>query len=208
MNKVSDIVLLHNSFVSLHVQLHNQLRQLILSERWPSGSRIPSENQLTNSLNVSRSTVRLGLQQAELEGLIERHPGKGTFVADLSRRESQSQFIAFVACGFDSETQLLLLNGAEEEVRANGYRMIFCNAKSRQEEIDTLMRLKDEDVVGVLLWPNANAAHSQQQNALIYQQVHLPIVFMDRQIYGFDSDCVTSDNYSGAQMLMEHLAEL
>ena len=73
MNKASDIQLYHDSFVSLHVQLHNQLRELIVSGRWQGGTRIPSENQLTSHLNISRSTLRLALQRAELEGL---EPGR------------------------------------------------------------------------------------------------------------------------------------
>ena len=76
MNKVTDISLAEDSFISLHVQLHNQLRQLIHSGRWPNASRIPSENEFTSHLNISRSTVRLALQQAELEGLIERIAGR------------------------------------------------------------------------------------------------------------------------------------
>lgn len=208
MNKVSDILLYHNSFISLHVQLHNQLREIIHSGRWTAGTRIPSENQLTTHLNISRSTVRLALQRAELEGLIERIPGKGTFVADMVRKEDRSRLIAFVTCGFDSETHLLLLNGAEEAVKANGHRIIFSNVQSRQEEIEVLKRVADEDVAGVLLWPNANTPLMAKENAMHYQQVRIPIVLMDRQIYGFDCDYVTSDNYGGAQALMRHLVEL
>jgi DNA-binding LacI/PurR family transcriptional regulator len=208
MNKLSDIHLYHDSFISLHVQLHNQLRELILSGRWDGGTRIPSENQLTSHLNISRSTVRLALQRAELEGLVERLPGKGTYVAYLSRKESPSHLIAFVTCGFDSESHLLLLNGAEEEVKANGYRMIFSNAQNRQEEIEILRRLAQENVAGILLWPNANSAQMKQENALRYQQIGVPIVLLDRQIYGFDCDCVTSENYGGAKALMQHLIDI
>lgn len=208
MNKVSDIVLFHDSFISLHVQLHNQLRQLILSGRWPSGSRIPSENQLTSHLNISRSTVRLALQQAELESLIERHPGKGTFVANHRSRSSQSRLIAYMTCGFDSETHTLMLNGADDEVKAYGYRIIFRNVQSRDEEMDVLKRLKADGVDGVLLWPTANGSASRQENMAHYRQVNVPMVVMDRQIYGVECDCVTSDNYGGAYALMRHLVEL
>src|SRR5829696_2929484 len=62
MDKLKDIVLDPNSVISLHAQLHSQLRQLILSGRWQKGSLIPSESQLSNYLKVSRSTVRLALQ--------------------------------------------------------------------------------------------------------------------------------------------------
>lgn len=208
MNKVNDIQLYHDSFISLHVQLHNQLRDLITSGCWPGGTRIPSENQLTHHLNVSRSTVRLALQRAELEGLVERRPGKGTFVAHLSLKENQSRLVAFVTCGFDSETHLLLLKGAEEEVKANGHRIVFRNVQNRQEELDTLKRFGAEDVAGVLLWPTASRPGMEEENRRSYQQVHVPIVLMDRQIYGLDYDCVTSDNYGGAQSVMRHLLEL
>ena len=208
MNKVTDVVIAHNSVVSLHVQLHNQLQHLILSGRWPHATRIPSESQFAEHLNVSRSTVRLALQQAEIEGLIERLAGRGTFVAYLSTKEHESHLIGFVTCGLDAENHLLILNGAENEVKVHGYQLVFSSAQSHQEEIDALKRMKEEDVAGVLLWPNIDGSRPQQQNTSIYQQLHLPIVTMDRRINGFDCDCVTSDNYGGAKALMRHLVEL
>src|SRR4051794_7519179 len=103
MNKVTDVVIAHNSVISLHVQLHNQLRQLILSGRWPNETRIPSEIKLAEHLNVSRSTVRLALQQAEIEGLIKRTAGRGTFVSYHPAGEQAARLIAFVTCGLDAE---------------------------------------------------------------------------------------------------------
>ena len=208
MNKVSDILLYHDSFVSLHVQLHNQLRELIVSGHWHAGNRIPSENQLTSELNISRSTVRIALQRAELEGLVERIPGKGTFVAHFSHKERQRRLIGFVTCGFDSETHLLLLNGAEEEIKANGHHIIFTNAQSRQQEIDVLKRFREEGIAGLLLWPHASASRMQQENSHYYHELDVPMVLMDREIYGLECDCVTSENYGGTQALMQHLIEL
>jgi DNA-binding LacI/PurR family transcriptional regulator len=208
MNHITDIIVSHNSFISLHVQLHNQLRQLILSGRWATGTRIPSETQFAEHLNVSRTTVRLALQQAELEGLVERIPGKGTFVTRTARKESRSRMIGFVTWGFDSETHLLLLSGAEDELKTNGHRIIFTTVQDRQEEAEVLKRFKEDDIAGLLMWPNANASRMQQENALLYQDVHVPIVLMDRQIYGLDCDFVTSDNFGGAKALMRHLIDL
>jgi GntR family transcriptional regulator, arabinose operon transcriptional repressor len=208
MNKVSDISISDNSFISLHVQLHNQLRHLILSGRWASGSRIPSENEITSHLKISRSTVRLAFQQAEIEGLIERAAGRGTFVAQLISKDIKRRLIAFLTCSFDAENHLLMLNGAEQEGRARGYQIVFSNAKNQEEEFEILQRLKDEDIAGILLWANARASQSQEPNVIRYQQVKVPIVLMDRTIYGLDRDCVTSDNYGGAQALMRHLVDL
>lgn len=60
-SKLSAIKLDHDSYIALHVQLHNVLRQLIISGRWQQGERIPSEPRLAKHLNISRSTVRIAL---------------------------------------------------------------------------------------------------------------------------------------------------
>jgi len=206
MTKVTDVSISHNSVVSLHAQLHNQLRQIILSGRWPNGARIPSETQFAEHLKLSRSTVRLALQQAEIEGLIERRAGRGTFVAYTPSPEQKSRLIAFVTCDFDAENHLLLLNGAESEVKARGYQIVFSRAKTHQEETEILQGLQQGNITGVLLW--ANAIHSHEKDQSWFQQFHVPITLIDREIRGVETDCVTSDNYGGALALMEHLVEL
>ncbi len=208
MNKVTDISLADDSFISLHVQLHNQLRHLIHSGRWLNATRIPSENELTSHLNISRSTVRLALQQAELEGLIERIAGRGTFVSYMPTKGRKSRLIGFVTGGIDAENHLLMLNGAEQEVRAHGYQIVFNTAISQDEELRILDCVEQDNIMGVLMWANAHSAQAATAKVARYEQVPVPIVLMDRKIAGFNCDCVTSDNYGGARALMSHLIDL
>ncbi len=49
--------------------------------RWPSGSRLPSENQLAERFSLSRMTVNRAIKELESDGVVERVQGKGTFVA-------------------------------------------------------------------------------------------------------------------------------
>ncbi|MEO8395872.1 MAG: substrate-binding domain-containing protein, partial [Chloroflexota bacterium] len=65
-----------------------------------------------------------------------------------------------------------------------------------------------EYVAGVLLWSYAEASRPQPTNAFSYHEIPMPMVLMDRQIYGMDYDLVTSDNYGGGRALMEHLVSL
>ncbi len=208
MNKVTDISVIDDSFVSLHVQLHNQLRQLIHSGRWPNASRIPSENELTGHLNISRSTIRLALQHAEIEGLIERIAGRGTFVAYTPQKAHNSRLIAFVTGGIDAENHLLMLNGAEQEARSRGYQIVFSNAKNQEEEVYILENAEQNNISGAIVWANAQSTQSRQTNIAKYKQIRVPVVLMDRKISGFDCDFVTSDNYSGARALMRHFINL
>ena len=67
-----------------HVERNPTLEQLkvfISDGGYLPGDRLPAERDLINSLGVSRSMLRKGLEALEREGVIWRHVGKGTFVA-------------------------------------------------------------------------------------------------------------------------------
>lgn len=207
MDRINQIKLSHDSFISLHVQLRTQMRQLILSGRWAPGGSVPSENQLARNLNISRTTVRLALQQLELEGLIARIPGKGTFVANRSG-DAANRLIAFVTCGFDDAEALDLLKGAELEARANGYGIVFSHIRHSRDEVQVLKRLQDDGTAGALLWPSLDESISAQRRIDGYRQIQMPIVLIDRSIEGLEHDFVTSDNVAGMRTLVQHLVEL
>lgn len=59
------------------------LRERIESGVLKQGDRIPSEEELCQQFAVSRTTVRQALQRLEQDGLIERHAGRGSFVAQV-----------------------------------------------------------------------------------------------------------------------------
>ena len=71
-----------DSPVPYYHQLKELIRNEITSGRWKSGSRIPSEPQLCESLDVSRTVVRQALKELENEKLLRRHKGRGTFVSE------------------------------------------------------------------------------------------------------------------------------
>ena len=62
-----------------HVQVREHVRSLI--EQQPPGSAAPSERELVARFGVARMTVRQALDALVAEGLLERIPGRGTFVA-------------------------------------------------------------------------------------------------------------------------------
>ena len=61
-------------------QLAELLRQRIDNGDLSPGDRIPSEAQLGDTYSLSRITIRQALADLERDGLLERVPGKGTFV--------------------------------------------------------------------------------------------------------------------------------
>ncbi len=65
--------------VHKHVQVREYVRGLI--EGADPGSPAPSERELVQHFGVARMTVRQALDALVAEGLLERVPGRGTFVA-------------------------------------------------------------------------------------------------------------------------------
>ena len=85
-----------------HYQLREIIRREIAASRWQRGDQLPSENQLCEMFQVSRTTVREALDALVNEGLLTREKGLGTFVADPKFLETWSGS----AIGFsDSITQ-------------------------------------------------------------------------------------------------------
>ena len=65
--------------VHKHVQVREYVRDLIQGAE--PGSPAPSERELVQHFGVARMTVRQALDALVSEGLLERVPGRGTFVA-------------------------------------------------------------------------------------------------------------------------------
>jgi len=196
------------SAVPLHVQLLNQMRHLILSGEWTPGRRLPSEAELQRDLQISRGTIRKALKNAEVEGLIERVPSKGTFVAHPQLRDTPSRIIGYITSDFLSDFQRQVLRGAEEAARAKGYRLLF---SSSSQDVNTenqlLQQMLQDRVSGIMIWPVFEEALPRLLLEL-GERSEPPLVLMDRTLRGLACDSVASNNYAGAFAATEHLIQL
>lgn len=58
------------------------LQRQILSGTWQPGEMLPSQRELSDSMGISRATLREALSMLEALGFIRAVPGKGTLVAE------------------------------------------------------------------------------------------------------------------------------
>lgn len=69
---------------------YQQLKDLIIGQissgELRTADRVPSENELVESMNVSRMTANRALRELTDEGYVERVAGRGTFVSDFRAR--------------------------------------------------------------------------------------------------------------------------
>src|SRR6478609_9328266 len=70
-----------------HVQVREYVRTLVTGAA--PGSPAPSERELVHRFGVARMTVRQAMDALVVEGLLERIPGRGTFVARPRRAASR-----------------------------------------------------------------------------------------------------------------------
>jgi GntR family transcriptional regulator len=68
--------------IPYHYQLRELLRDEVASGRWEVGERLPSERELCDTFNLSRTTVREAIDALVTEGLLRREKGRGTFIAE------------------------------------------------------------------------------------------------------------------------------
>jgi GntR family transcriptional regulator, transcriptional repressor for pyruvate dehydrogenase complex len=79
MTKVNSL----HSQAKVYIGIVHQLRDMISKDGLKQGDKIPSERELSERLNVGRSSVREAFRALELLGLIETRRGEGTFLRDF-----------------------------------------------------------------------------------------------------------------------------
>jgi len=67
------------SGIPLYLQIKHQIKKLLENGELKSGEQLPTERELSESLEVSRNTVSMAYKELVLENLIQSIPGKGTF---------------------------------------------------------------------------------------------------------------------------------
>jgi GntR family transcriptional regulator len=68
------------SSVPLYFQLTEILKERIEAGRWAAGERFPSERELAEEFQISRTVIRPALDLLESDGQLVRIKGRGTFV--------------------------------------------------------------------------------------------------------------------------------
>ena len=79
------------TYIPLYVQVQDALKEAIKHGDAEPGDQLPSEPDLCQLFDVSRTVIRQALRGLENEGLIIRHKGRGTFVAEPKIGESLFQ---------------------------------------------------------------------------------------------------------------------
>jgi GntR family transcriptional regulator len=107
----SEVAALRKGPAPLYHSLGHLIRSKIQGGEWPVGQRIPSERQLMAMCGLSRATVRQGIEYLVREGILQRVPRKGTFVAAPKVKQGVLRLFEFHQTmernGFETSARLL-----------------------------------------------------------------------------------------------------
>lgn len=192
--------------------LKDHLLEQMKDQRIPPGGRLPSETALMRKFSLSRSTVRQVLSELSIEGLIERQQGRGTFriggPQPAVRRTHRSML---VGVWFNWPSGPLfgpIAEGIREELRQWGYHAVFeVGGLEAGAEYRGIESLAQKGLDGFIVSPSTN--HEDEHGPLINLiRQNVPLVLVDRQLPGFETDLVATYGELGAEQVVSHLVGL
>ena len=183
------------AYVFIKRELKNQIENGELLE----GARVPSEFELAKQYDVSRNPTRQALRDLELEGYVVRSPGRGSFVAPMSKRQKPLRMTGWrtlaVACPvLECHYTRQVVRGFVECAAENDFHtMVYFQHFSNEAELDFLADIRNSGIEGIAFW----LQHSSERILHLLNKFHgasFPFVLIDRYVRSLDTDCVVTDN--------------
>jgi GntR family transcriptional regulator, arabinose operon transcriptional repressor len=201
-----------------HRQVYQALSRDIHSGRLKRGDRLPSEAELGRTFGASRITVGRAVRDLQLQGLVERRAGSGTYVTAGTGVRGMSFGLLIPDLG---ETDIFepVCQGMMSSPLARSHALVWGSlgeeAQTKSERAWQLCRQYIERrVSGVFFAPLEFAADEtiNQRIADALDAARIPIVLLDRTVTPYPGrghhDLVGIDNRRAGFIVTDHLLRL
>lgn len=200
-----------------HRQIHDHLKDAILSGRYEPGQRLPSESALVRQFHASRLTVNRAFRELQIQGLIERRVGSGSYVRthpsqgytfgllipELGRTEIFEPICRGMAEAPLSEHHVLLWGKTPAESQLDG-----------RHARDACRQLIAKRVSGIFFAPLELTVEKDTINRTIISlldEARIPVVLLDRDLVMYPDrspyDLVGIDNRRASHVITTHLLQ-
>jgi len=209
-----------NGDLPKYQQILVELRRSIATGLAKGGDRLPSETDLGERYGVSRLTVQRALKELQIEGLVERRAGSGTYV--LPPKECPGHLFGLLIPGL-GETEIFepMCQGMAKAGRIGGHALLWGhNTRSIEEDKEFLAYQLCDDYIarrvsGVFFAPLEGFANKDAVNVSIAERLRaagIAVVLLDRCIYAWPDrsrfDLVGIDNRRAGHQVTRHLLNL
>ncbi|MBS5661559.1 MAG: GntR family transcriptional regulator [Clostridiales bacterium] len=185
---------------TLYQQIYESIKSSILDNTLKSGDKLPNGQSIAEQFHVSQITVTRAMKELEQDGYVKRIRKAGTFVNDISEtREkfSNDKPVIAVILPFGEEIGFDIIHGAQEEALKHNIMVTFYNTcQDKEKEYSVIQKMLEMKVNGLAVYP----CESNSNIGLFSQLVldHVPLVFLDRPVWGLPVPVISSNNRKGA----------
>lgn len=175
------------------------------------GSKIKSENELSEEYGLSRQTVRHSIAVLEEDGLVRRVKGSGTYIADnaLTDRSNRKK-IAVVTTYVNNYIFPQMIQHMEKVLADSGYMVqiyFTYNRISKEREILEGI-IEADEVAGIIIeatksnLPNPNLKYFEK-----LKQMHIPVLFINTYYEELNMPHVSINDVQAGALATEHVIE-
>ena len=210
--------------MSKHETVSQALRVEISSGMFGASGRLPSEAALVQRFGVSRPTVARALRDLQVEGLVERRAGAGTFIRRDAANPGQTQVLGLLVPERGTTEIFESICGELGALaRVHGYGLLWGGSPLPYADHDATpehahevcQQFIDKAVSGVFFAPLEYSHERERINQDLLEQLcqaGIPVVLLDRDVSPFPKrsafDLVALDNFHAGFLLAEHLIRL
>lgn len=202
--------------VPKHEAVRREVEAGIAAGRWRAGDRLPSEAELVGLFGVSRITVGRAMRDLQREGVVERRPGSGTYVAEPVSESGLSFGLLIPELG---ETEIFepICQGMMASPLARRHALVWGSPNGpsdrREQRAWQLSRqYVERRVSGVFFAPLEFMPAGDDTNVRISRALDaagIPVVLLDRTVTPYPErgphDLVGIDNRRAGFVMTEHL---
>ena len=186
---------------TIYAALAEKLREKIRAGHLAPGDLIGSEHELSRQENISRMTVRKASDLLIQEGLLERRPGKGLYVAGSPTLANS--IVQIVAGNLMWETAMQLARGVQQSASTYGIHVQLYDAHGDVDlDLQVIDQLPTTKIKGAVII----SLHNPRFSAAICR-LHasgFPFVLLDQRMRDIEVSAVTADNYGGGAAMGQH----
>lgn len=188
----------------LYQKIKTDLKNQIISGQRLSGSKLPTEKELSDSYHVSRITAKRALTDLEQDGFITRVQGSGSFVKEFIPKNAPRRILLVLPLEESTELSIAPLSeGVMTILQAEKIDVLLTN-------FDFLTHRNTRDITsefdGLIYYARNEEAHLDLLVALALQ--NFPVIILDKKIHDLPFPAVTADNEVGGYLATKHLQQL
>lgn len=193
----------------LHSKLSDALLNQITDGTMQPGELLPSERQLHTLLTLSRPTIRQAINSLIQQGLVQRVPGKGTFVLEPETTRTPTGLIGLIVSRPNFHFFYPQLAAAfDDRVRQSNFGMVMAMHGDRADLLSEVIEglLLTQHIVGLAITPPRFGDALRVIQRL--RRAKVPFVFIGRQDTDVQVDSVAPDNQQIGYQATRHLIDL